>query len=74
MSELRFTQEQIATALRRAESGVPVPEICRQVGCSEAIFCVWAMLMGNGLLVDLGLHGLPIGANARRKFRLWIPL
>jgi len=74
MSELRFTQEQIATALRRAESGVPVPEICRQVGCSEAIFCVWAMLMGNGLLVDLGLHGSPIGANVRRKFRLWIPL
>jgi Transposase len=73
MSELRFTQEQIAAALCRAESGVPVPEVCRQVGCSEAIFCVWAMLMGNGLLVDAGPQRSPFGANPRRRFRLWIP-
>jgi len=73
MSELRFTQEEIVKALRRAESGVPVREICRQLGCSEAIFCVWAMLIGNGLLVDLGLHRSRVGSNTRRKFRLWIP-
>jgi transposase-like protein len=73
MSELRFTEEEIAAALRRAESGVPVPEVCRQVGCSEAIFCVWAMLIGNGLLVEAGQQRSPIGANARRRFRLWIP-
>lgn len=73
MSELRFTQEQIVTALRRADSGVPVPEICRQIGCSEAIFYVWAMLIGNGVLVDLGFQRPRAGANTRRNFKLWIP-
>jgi transposase-like protein len=73
MSELRFTHEQITAALHRAESGVPVSEVCRQVGCSEAIFCVWAMLVGNGLLVDAGPGRSPVGANIRRRFRLWVP-
>jgi putative transposase len=31
----RFTKEQIAHALRRAETGTPVTEVCRAMGVSE---------------------------------------
>jgi putative transposase len=33
-----FTEEQIAFALRQAESGVAVVEICRKMDVSEATF------------------------------------
>ena len=35
------TEEQILTALRQAESGTTVAEICRTVGISEQTFYVW---------------------------------
>jgi hypothetical protein len=41
MKRSKFSEEQIAYALRQAESGTPVPDVCRQPGVSEAIFCVW---------------------------------
>lgn len=37
----RFTQEQIAYALRQAYSGTPVEEITRKMGVSEASFYRW---------------------------------
>jgi len=36
-----YTDEQILAALRRAESGTTVAEICRDVGISEQTFYVW---------------------------------
>lgn len=41
MKRSKFTEEQIAYALRQAESGTPVPDVCRQLGVSEATFYVW---------------------------------
>jgi putative transposase len=37
----KFSEEQIAYALRQAESGTPVGDVCRQLGISEATFYVW---------------------------------
>lgn len=37
----RFTEEQIAYALRQHESGVAVAEVCRTMGVSEAAFYLW---------------------------------
>ncbi len=37
----RFTEEQIAYALRQAESGLSVPEISRKLGVSEQTFYRW---------------------------------
>lgn len=41
MPKKRFSDEQIAFALRQAESGTPVGEICRKMGVAEATFYRW---------------------------------
>ncbi len=41
MKKSRFTEEQIAYALRLAESGMVVADVCRQMGIAEATFYVW---------------------------------
>jgi putative transposase len=41
MKKSRFTEEQIAYALRLAESGTPVADVCRQIGISDATFYTW---------------------------------
>ena len=41
MKKSRFTEEQVAAAVRQAESGVPVVEICRRLGVTEVTFYRW---------------------------------
>ena len=41
MKRSRFTQEQIAFALRQAESGTSVGEVCRKMGISDNTFYRW---------------------------------
>ena len=41
MKRSRFTEEQVAYALRQAEAGTPVADVCRQLGIAEATFYVW---------------------------------
>lgn len=38
MKRSKFTDEQIAFALRQAETGTRVSEVCRKMGISEATF------------------------------------
>jgi putative transposase len=47
MKRTRFSDEQIAYALRQAEGGTAVADVCRQVGISEATFYVWKKKYGN---------------------------
>lgn len=41
MPKKRFTEEQISFALRQAESGTGISEICRKLGVSEPTFYRW---------------------------------
>jgi len=41
MKKSQYTAEQIAFALRQAESGTPVPEVCRKIGIAEQTFYRW---------------------------------
>ena len=43
----RFTEEQIAFALRQAETGTSVAEVCRKMGISEATFYNWKKKYGG---------------------------
>src|SRR5262245_3004845 len=46
MKTSKFTDEQIALALRQAEAGTPVGEICRKLGVSEQTFYRWKKRFG----------------------------
>lgn len=41
MKRSKFSEEQIAYALRQAEGGTPAGDVCRQLGISEATFYQW---------------------------------
>jgi putative transposase len=41
MKRSKFTEEQIAFALKQAESGITVAEVCRKMGVSEPTFYTW---------------------------------
>jgi putative transposase len=53
MKRKRFTEEQIAFALRQEESGIPVVEVCRKMGVSEATFYRWKKKFGSLGLPEL---------------------
>lgn len=43
----KFTEEQIAFALKQAELGTRVEEVCRKMGISDATFYVWKKRYGG---------------------------
>lgn len=43
----RFSEPQILAILRQAEGGVPVPELCREHGMSNASFYKWRSKYGG---------------------------
>lgn len=47
MKKSKFTGEQIAFALRQAEVGTAVADVCRKMGISEATFYRWKQLYGG---------------------------
>ena len=47
MKKSKFSDEQIAFALRQAETGTKVTEVCRKMGISEATFYNWKKKYGG---------------------------
>ena len=53
MKKSRYTEEQIAFALKQAELGTPVNEVCRKLGVSEPTFYRWKSKFGGMLPSDM---------------------
>lgn len=53
---MRFTEEQITYALRQAEGGTPVADVCRQLGSARPV--AWLSSLGR-----------PLTGRARRRTR-----
>ncbi len=47
MKKSRYTDSQIIAILKQAESGAPVPELCREHGMSSATFYKWRAKYGG---------------------------
>ena len=47
MRTSKFTESQIVFALRQAETGVKVAEVCRKMGISEATYYNWKKKYGG---------------------------
>ena len=47
MRKSRYTDEQVAFALKQAELGTSVAEVCRKMGVSEATFFRWKQKFGG---------------------------
>lgn len=47
MKRSRFTEEQIVFALKQAELGTYVPDVCRKFGLSDATFYAWRKNYGG---------------------------
>ena len=47
MKRSKFTDSQIMEALKRVDSGLAVPEICRELGISTATFYKWLAKYGG---------------------------
>ena len=63
----RFTEEQIAYALRQNESGKTVPEICREMGVSEQAFYRWRRKYAGTGVAELRRLKLLEDENAKLK-------
>ena len=47
MKKSRFSDSQIIAVLKQAETGTPVPELCRTHGISSATFYKWRPKFGG---------------------------
>lgn len=57
MKKTKFTEQQIAFALKQADTGTRVDEVCRKMGISEATFYNWKKKYGG------------LGVNELRRLR-----
>ncbi|WP_029624111.1 transposase, partial [Sphingomonas sp. PAMC 26617] len=58
MKKSKYTDDQIAFALKQAETGTPVAEVIRRMGISEQTFYRWKRMYGG------------LGVGERRRLKL----
>ena len=47
MRNSKLTESQIVTTLRQVEAGRQVKDVCRELGISDATYCVWKPKYGG---------------------------
>ena len=71
MKKTKFTEEQIAFALRQVETGTRVAEVCRKMGIAEGTLYNWKKKYGG-----LGVSERAVSNNLRKKIASlsnWLP-
>ena len=53
MQKTKFTESQIVASIKRQESGIPVTEICRELGIHKATFYNWKARYGGMEVSDV---------------------
>jgi putative transposase len=71
MKKSRFTDSQIMAVLKQAESGTPVPDLCRQHGISNATFYKWRAKFG-GMDVSLMAKMKELEDENRRLKKMYV--
>ncbi len=67
MKKTKFTEAQIVFALRQADNGVKVEEVCRKLGISDATFYNWKKKYGTLGVSELRKLKLLEEENSRLK-------
>ena len=67
MKKSRYTEEQIIGFLKQADAGMPIKELCRQGGFSDATFYKWRAKFGGMDVSDAKRLKEVEGENARLK-------
>ena len=67
MKKSRFTEEQIIGFLKQADAGMPVKELCRKGGFSDATFYKWRTKFGGMDASDVKRLKELEGENAKLK-------
>lgn len=67
MKKSRFTEEQIIGFLKQADAGMPIKELCRKGGFSDATFCKWRARFGGMDVSDAKRLKELEGENAKLK-------
>lgn len=70
MKKSRFSEAKIMGILRQAESGVPVTELCREHGMSNASFYKWRSKFG-GMDASMMAEMKSMAAENRRLKRMY---
>lgn len=71
MKKSRFTDSQIMDALKRVESGLAVPDLCRELGVSTATFYKWRSKYG-GMDVSLIARMKELEAENARLRKMYV--
>ena len=73
MKTSRYTEAQILSILRQAEGGVPVAQLCREHGMSNASFYKWRAKYG-GMDASMIAHTKAVEEENRRLKKMFAEL
>jgi putative transposase len=65
MKKSRFSEEQVIGFLKQAEAGIPIKDLCRKGGFSDATFYKWRARFGRMLVAQAISDGLVLHSAVR---------